>query len=84
MAVIAKFRVSSITDFGGTSRQITMNPVYVPTEDQSGANPEDVRFTKATPSGELKMMVDNPGAYDQFSVGDAWYLRMEKVEPVTA
>lgn len=75
MSVVAKFRVSSIEDFG-YSKQIKLSAVY---EGSLGENEENKRFTKATPSGEIKMMVDNPYASDQFEVGQEWYITFEPV-----
>ncbi len=74
MSVVAKFRVSSIEDFG-YSRQIKLRAVY---EGALGENEENKRFTKATPDGEVKMTVDNPYASEQFQVGDEWYLHFNK------
>lgn len=76
MSVVAKFRVSSIEDFG-YSRQIKLSAVY---EGPLGDNEENKRFTKATPNGEIRMSVDNPYASDQFSVGDEWYVHFDKAE----
>ena len=39
-----------------------------------GGRPEDQRFSKATPSGSLRMQVDNPAALEQFEPGKAYYL----------
>lgn len=36
--------------------------------------PEDQRFQKATPSGCIKMQVDNPAALEQFEVGKSYYV----------
>lgn len=80
MSVIAKFRVSSIEDFG-YSRQIKLSAVY---EGTLGDNEENKRFTKATPNGTIQMMVDNPYASEQFSVGDEWYVNFEKAEKVSS
>lgn len=74
--VRAKFRVSSIEDFG-YNRQIKLGAVY---EGPLGDNEENKRFTKATPSGELRMTVDNPYAYEQFQIGDEWYMDFTKVD----
>jgi hypothetical protein len=65
--VRAKFRVTSIEDFG-MSKQVKMVVAYDPT-----ANGENANFTKATPSGELKMTIDNPAAAIQFEVGKHYY-----------
>lgn len=40
--------------------------------------PEDQRFAKATPTGSLEMLVDNPAA--QFEVGMSYYLDFTPVE----
>ncbi len=71
MTVRAKFRCNSAEFFGdhtnpATPRTLTFSPVYDTT------TPENERFTKATPWGELKMRVDNPEAH--FEVGEFYYL----------
>lgn len=40
--------------------------------------PEDQRYAKATPSGSLEIVVDNPSA--QFTVGDYYYLDFVPVD----
>lgn len=80
MPVRAKFRVNSVEDFG-QSKLIKMNAVYE-TDAQKEADPENVRFAKATPNGEFKMTVDNPGAYEQFDPGQEWYIDMTLAKPV--
>lgn len=67
----AKFRCNSVTFFGDPTdedagRQYTLAPIYDTT------TPENERFTKATPWGELKMNVDNPAA--RLEVGKIYYL----------
>lgn len=79
MSVRAKFRVTSIEDWG-QSRQIKMSAVCE-TDAQKAADPENIRFAKATPNGEFKMTVDNPGAYEQFAPGQEWYLDMTLAKP---
>ena len=72
MAVKAKFRCSSVTNFEH-SKQIAMNAVY-------GTGGENADFTKATPWGELKMNIDSDvPAADQFKPGEDYYLTFEKV-----
>lgn len=73
MSVRAKFRVSSVEDFG-QSKLLKLNAVY---EGQLGDNEENKRFTKATPNGEIKMTVDNPYASEQFKPGAEWYVTFE-------
>lgn len=36
--------------------------------------PEDQKFSKATPSGSLEMLVDNPQLHGFFVPGQAYYL----------
>lgn len=79
MAVRAKFRCSSIEDFGYNKR-VSLQAVY---EGSLGENEENKRFTKATPWGELKMTVDNPAAAIQFEIGKEYYLDFTEVpQPV--
>lgn len=53
-----------------------MSPVY---EGSLGENEENKRFTKATPTGSLKLMIDNPYASEQFAPGQEWYLDFKLV-----
>lgn len=80
MSVVAKFRVSALTDFG-YSREIKLTAVY---EGSLGENEENKRFTKATPSGDIRMSVDNPYAYDQFKIGEEWYVHFDLAVDRTA
>lgn len=73
----AKFRCNSVEFFGDPTnaeapRTYTMSPIYDTT------TPENERFTKATPWGELKMRVDNPAAL--LEVGKIYYLDFTEVE----
>lgn len=65
-----KVNCSSVADFG-FSKKVTLNPVYAPNEDGSS---EDAGFTKATPSGEFWMTIDNPAAAVQFVPGRKYYV----------
>jgi hypothetical protein len=38
------------------------------------STPEDQRFAKATPNGEITMQVDNPAALDQMELGAHYYV----------
>lgn len=51
------------------------------TDDQKGADPENVRFTKATPWGQIKMGIDNPAALERFTVGEQYYVDFTPVKP---
>jgi len=52
--------------------------VFRPEYDES--IPEDRRFQKATPSGELRMMVDNPAALDALQLGNTYYLDLTEAD----
>lgn len=75
MSVRAKFRCNSITDSGGTSKQVALGAIYAP-----DANGEDGGFTKATPWGEIKMTIDNPKASVQFTIGKDYYVDFSPVD----
>lgn len=72
-----KFRCSAV-EFEGdpaadtTPRTFTFRAVY------DNSTPENARFTKATPWGEVKMRVDNPEV--QFQVGGHFYLDFTPVD----
>lgn len=36
--------------------------------------PEDQRFAQATPSGTIRMQVNNPSAHEFFKLGEEYYL----------
>lgn len=80
MSVRAKFRVTSILDYG-VQKEISMQPVY---EGSLGPNEENKRFSQATPNGSFKMTVDNPYASAQFAPGQEWYLDFSLVQPASA
>lgn len=77
-AVRAKFTVTKVakTSYGQT--EITLSPQY----DQT--IPEDLRFQKATPSGQLQMTVDNPTAVEFLELGKAYYLDLTPADAVAA
>lgn len=68
MAMVrAKFRRNVIEARAGMSgKSITFAPMY------DTSIPEDLRYSQATPSGELKMYVDNPAV--EFKLGAQYYL----------
>lgn len=72
----AKMQLSEIAEsaWSTTSRTLTFRAFY----DQS--IPEDQRFSKATPSAEIKMTVDNPAALEQFKLGAFYYVDFTKLE----
>jgi len=76
MTVRAKFRCTSDTHtpgFGnGPQHEYRFSPIY------QADVPEDQRYAKATPSGEVRLLVDNPAVV--FEVGAYYYLDFTKVE----
>jgi len=66
--VRAKFKVTGIEEHYPGSRNITLSTQY----DKN--IPEDVAFNKATPSGKITMLVDNPAAIEQLSLGQSLYV----------
>lgn len=69
MTTRAKFRCSSVNDFGNGSKEVNLSVVYDPK-----GNGENASFTKATPSGDMKMRIDNPEAAVQFVPGKSYYV----------
>lgn len=64
----AKFKLSSVTNFPGTTQQrFHFDAVY------DASIPENASFTKYTPSGHMEMTVDNPAAQDQLKLGEYYY-----------
>lgn len=75
--VRAKFRCSSINPAPGVSdeaRHVILEAQYDETL------PEDQRYSKFTPSGKLEMVVDNPPALAQFTVGQTYYIDFTPVD----
>ena len=70
MIIRAKFEVTQITSHSWSDRHrtIILQPRYDDTI------PEDRRFQEATPSGTLEMMVTNPAALAELTLGREFYL----------
>lgn len=64
----AKFQVHAVTDHGH-NKFVKLGAVYSRKE-----GTENYDFTKATPSGELTMSIDNPAAAVQFKPMRMYYL----------
>ncbi len=67
--VRAKFRCESLTDFG-MSQEVKLSAVCNDGDTQS----ENTSFNQYTPSGELRMTIDNPAAAVQFQPGKNYYV----------
>jgi hypothetical protein len=66
MNVIGKMNVVSVEDYG-YSRKFKFQAVH-DSGINTGENPENKAFTKATPSGEAWMTVDNKNVWDAFRI----------------
>lgn len=68
MAVRAKVTCDSLS-----GQEVTFRTVYE-TDETKAADPENVRFTEATPWGSIRLGINNKAALDQFKVGDDYYV----------
>jgi hypothetical protein len=57
---------------GVTQVNVTLQPVY-----DDGKNSE---WSKWTPSGQLQMTITNPAAYEQFKLGQAYFVDLTPAE----
>jgi hypothetical protein len=76
--VRGKFQLikSAEVHWNPTARELTFSANY------DTSIPEDQRYAKTTPSGEIKMLVDNPSALEHFKVGEFYYVDFTKIEVV--
>jgi hypothetical protein len=74
MTVRAKLQLVAITNHGGTERKTLRFEARC---DQT--IPEDQRFQKATPYGQVELQVDNPGAIEKFALGQEYYVDFSPV-----
>ena len=72
MAVRAKVTCESIID-----NAVTFRTVYEP---DATKDTENVRFTTATPWGEIRLRIDNPAALEQFAIGHEYYVDFTPAE----
>lgn len=73
MDILAKFKVTHITDFG-LQKEVNMQPVI-------GDSEENKSFSKYTPSGNLSMRIDKETqASEAFEVGKNYYLKFSPAE----
>lgn len=75
MSTRAKFRCNAIEDYG-FNKKVKLSVVY---EGSLGSDEENKRFTKATPSGEIWMVIDNPEASVQFAPGKEYFVEFTEV-----
>ena len=72
----AKFRCTAVEDYG-TTKKVRLTTVY---EGPLGENEENKRFTKASPSGEIWIAIDNPAASVQFVPNREYYVVFSDAE----
>ncbi len=70
MSVRAKMKLTESTDMAWNPGQKKLK--FAPEYDTS--IPEDQRYSKATPSGEITLWVDNPAALAQLKLGEYYYI----------
>lgn len=76
MTVRAKLHLKSETTYEWGGKKLAFETRYDP------SIPEDVRFQKATPTGEIHMHIDNPLALSQFELGKDYYVDFSPVPAV--
>lgn len=74
--VRGKFKLQEViqTNWGGDGRTLVFRAEYDPDL------PEDQSYSKATPTGEIRMQVDNPQALQQFELGKAYYVDFSRAD----
>lgn len=78
--VRSKVRLSSIRHMEYGGREYIFYPVC------DDGTPENEKFHKATPNGEIKLTVTNPLVFDQWQIGSFYYFDASPVpvpEPTT-
>jgi hypothetical protein len=77
MSVRAKFKVETIApqEADGSVTQITLRAVY-------GGSPENEKFFKYTPSGQIDLNVVNPTAAKKFVLGQEYYVDFVLAKPI--
>lgn len=72
----AKVKITSIVQHE-THEDMTMNPVYANSYPDDGVD-ENNSFARFTPSGEIKLTVNNPDLRGKFNAGDEYYVDFQK------
>jgi hypothetical protein len=67
MNIRAKFRCTSKTEWSGKVVEVALHPVTTGSE-------ENKTWAKYTPSGEIKMHINNPAAVEAFVVDGEYYV----------
>ena len=88
-----KFRVSEVKqhrtytaedkeagrDYGEATGPVTGEEIKLWTEYDEN-DPEDTKFSAATPSGSMEFNLSNPALLDRFKQGQSYYVTLEEVE----
>lgn len=76
MKARCKFTLNSFIDRGNNNCEVVLAPRY------DSNDPEDTKFSAATPYGELKFGLSNPAVIPMFKdqVGKVFYVDIEPVE----
>lgn len=74
MAIRAKLQLTSTTNHAWGATTLRFETRY------DDSIPEDQRFQKATPSGHIELMIDNPVAVEFFSLGGSYYVDFSMAE----
>lgn len=70
--LVSKVRCMSVTDFGGTSKQVDVSSAYRPYDYETRRHIDD-NHPRQTWSFHMRMSIDNPAASIQFVPGDKTY-----------
>lgn len=73
MTMRAKVRLEAVIPTTWGPHQATFTCTYDPSIE------EDRRFQKATPSGEMRLLIDNPAALAQLVMGESYYVDFSMV-----
>lgn len=76
--VRAKFQVTKVAKTTYGQVEVTLSPQY------DTSIPEDARFAKATPSGTIQLLIDNPSASDFLELGKFFYVDFSEVPKVAS
>ena len=77
MSVIAKFKMESMVINGDDTRSLTLRAVVGYKPDGSRID-ENESWSKWTPSGEIRMTISNPEAYEQFEPNANYFITFKK------
>lgn len=74
MNVRAKFRVTTVSktanNYGGNAGTVEQNEVKL----SAVSDDANKSWSKWTPGGEIRMTINNPDAFDQFKVGECYFV----------